>query len=159
MHVYLKKVLWDLRFNRKDLILVARNIAYDDIKIGDKASISKTITEHDVYTYAGVTGDFNPVHVNSEFAKTSMFKERIAHGMISAGLISAVLGTELPGINTIYMGQELKFLAPVKFNDTLTAEVECIEKNDEKHRLVFRTTVTNQDGTIVTDGKSKVMKK
>ena len=152
MNVYLKKALWDLRFNRKDLILVARNIAYDDIKIGDKASISKTITEHDVYTYAGVTGDFNPVHINSEFAKTSMFKERIAHGMISAGLISA-------GINTIYMGQELKFLAPVKFNDTLTAEVECIEKNDEKHRLVFRTTVTNQDGTIVTDGQAKVMKK
>ena len=103
---------------------MAQNIAYKDIKIGDKASVSKTVSEHDVYAYAGVTGDFNPVHVNAEFAKTSMFKQRIAHGMISAGLISAVLGTELPGINTIYMGQDLKFLAPVFYNDTLTAEVE-----------------------------------
>jgi 3-hydroxybutyryl-CoA dehydratase len=138
---------------------MAQNIAYKDIKIGDKASVSKTVSEHDVYAYAGVTGDFNPVHVNAEFAKTSMFKQRIAHGMISAGLISAVLGTELPGISTIYMGQDLKFLAPVFYNDTLTAEVECIEKNDEKHRLVFRTTVTNQDGKIVTDGKAMVTKK
>ncbi|WP_423902086.1 MaoC family dehydratase, partial [Colibacter massiliensis] len=125
----------------------------------DKASLSKTISEHDVYTFAGVTGDFNPVHVNEEFAKQTMFKGRIAHGMLSAGLISAVLGTELPGINTIYMNQELKFLAPVHYNDTLTAEVECLEKNDEKHRLVFRTTVTNQDGTVVTDGQARVMKK
>ncbi|EHM41333.1 MaoC family dehydratase [Anaeroglobus geminatus] len=138
---------------------MAQNIAYIDIKIGDKASVSKTVSEHDVYAYAGVTGDFNPVHVNAEFAKTSMFKQRIAHGMISAGLISAVLGTELPGISTIYMGQDLKFLAPVFYNDTLTAVVECIEKNDEKHRLVFRTTVTNQDGKIVTDGKAMVTKK
>ena len=138
---------------------MARDVAYDDIHIGDKASLSKTISEHDVYTFAGVTGDFNPVHVNEEFAKQTMFKGRIAHGMLSAGLISAVLGTELPGINTIYMNQELKFLAPVHYNDTLTAEVECREKNDEKHRLVFRTTVTNQDGTVVTDGQARVMKK
>lgn len=138
---------------------MARDVAYDDIHIGDKASLSKTIPEHDVYTFAGVTGDFNPVHVNEEFAKQTMFKGRIAHGMLSAGLISAVLGTELPGINTIYMNQELKFLAPVHYNDTLTAEVECLEKNDEKHRLVFRTTVTNQDGTVVTDGQARVMKK
>ena len=123
---------------------MARDVAYDDIHIGDKASLSKTISEHDVYTFAGVTGDFNPVHVNEEFAKQTMFKGRIAHGMLSAGLISAVLGTELPGINTIYMNQELKFLAPVHYNDTLTADVECLEKNDEKHRLVFRTKVTNQ---------------
>ena len=138
---------------------MARDVAYDDIHIGDKASLSKTISEHDVYTFAGVTGDFNPVHVNEEFAKQTMFKGRIAHGMLSAGLISAVLGTKLPGINTIYMNQELKFLAPVHYNDTLTAEVECLEKNDEKHRLVFRTTVTNQDGTVVTDGQARVMKK
>lgn len=138
---------------------MARDVAYDDIHIGDKASLSKTISEHDVYTFAGVTGDFNPVHVNEEFAKQTMFKGRIAHGMLSAGLISAVLGTELPGINTIYMNQELKFLAPVHYNDTLTAKVECLEKNDEKHRLVFRTTVTNQDGTVVTDGQARVMKK
>lgn len=138
---------------------MARNVAYDDIKIGDTAALSKTISEHDVYAFAGLTGDFNPVHVNAEFAKDSMFKERIAHGMISAGLISAVLGTELPGIDTIYMNQELSFLAPVMYNDTLTATVECIEKDDAKHRIVFKTTVVNQHGKVVTDGKARVMKR
>lgn len=136
-----------------------RSVAYDDIHIGDKASMSKTISEHDVYAYAGVTGDFNPVHVNAEFAKDSIFGERIAHGMISAGLISAVLGTELPGIDTIYMNQNLSFLAPVKYGDTLTATVECLEKDDAKHRIIFKTTVTNQNGKIVTDGKARVMKR
>lgn len=138
---------------------MARNVAYDDIKIGDTAALSKTISEHDVYAFAGLTGDFNPVHVNAEFAKESMFKERIAHGMISAGLISAVLGTELPGIDTIYMNQEVSFLAPVMYNDTLTATVECIEKDDAKHRIVFKTTVVNQHGKVVTDGKARVMKR
>jgi len=138
---------------------MARDVKFDDIKIGDKASVSKTISEHDVYTYAGITSDFNPVHVNAEFAKTSLFGKRIAHGMLSAGLISAVLGTELPGINTIYMGQDLKFLAPVFYDDTLTATCECIEKDEKKHRIVFKTTVTNQDGKVVTDGQAKVLKK
>ncbi|MBS5581136.1 MAG: MaoC family dehydratase [Megasphaera sp.] len=138
---------------------MARNVAYDDIHIGDTAALSKTISEHDVYAFAGLTGDFNPVHINAEFAKGSMFKERIAHGMISAGLISAVLGTELPGIDTIYMNQEVSFLAPVMYNDTLTATVECIEKDDAKHRIVFKTTVVNQHGKVVTDGKARVMKR
>ena len=128
---------------------MARNVRYEDIHVGDKASLSKTISEYDVYAFAGVTGDFNPVHVNAEFA----------HGMISAGLISAVLGTELPGIDTIYMNQELSFLAPVLYGDTLTATVECIEKDDKKHRIIFRTTVTNQNDKLVTDGKARVMKR
>ncbi|MCH3902115.1 MULTISPECIES: MaoC family dehydratase [Megasphaera] len=138
---------------------MARNVRYEDIHVGDKASLSKTISEYDVYAFAGVTGDFNPVHVNAEFAKNSLFKQRIAHGMISAGLISAVLGTELPGIDTIYMNQELSFLAPVLYGDTLTATVECIEKDDKKHRIIFRTTVTNQNDKLVTDGKARVMKR
>lgn len=138
---------------------MARNVRYEDIHVGDKASLSKTISEYDVYAFAGVTGDFNPVHVNAEFAKNSLFKQRIAHGMISVGLISAVLGTELPGIDTIYMNQELSFLAPVLYGDTLTATVECIEKDDKKHRIIFRTTVTNQNDKLVTDGKARVMKR
>ena len=138
---------------------MAQNIMYEDIHIGDSASLSKTISENDVYTYAGITGDFNPVHVDAEFAKNSMFKQRIAHGMISAGLISAVLGTELPGINTIYMDQTISFLAPVLYGDTLTATIECAEKDDTKHRIKFKTTVTNQNGTVVTDGMARVMKK
>lgn len=138
---------------------MAKDVQYEDIHIGDSASLSKTITEYDVYAYAGITGDFNPVHVNAEFAKQSMFKQRIAHGMISAGLISAVLGTEMPGINTIYMNQQVNFLAPVFYGDTLTATVECKEKNDEKHRIVFQTTVVNQNGKLVTNGEARVMKK
>jgi 3-hydroxybutyryl-CoA dehydratase len=138
---------------------MVQDIPFAQVKVGDKASMTKTVSEHDVYTFAGVTGDFNPVHVNSEFAKQTMFKERIAHGMLSAGFISAVLGTALPGANTIYLGQELSFKAPVKIGDTVTATVECVEKIAEKNRLIFRTTVTNQDGVLVVDGKATVLKK
>ena len=138
---------------------MVQDISFAEIKVGDKASMSKTVTEFDVYSFAGVTGDFNPVHIDAEFAKTTMFKERIAHGMLSAGFISAVLGTALPGKNTIYMGQELQFKAPVKIGDTVTATVEVLEKIEGKNRLILRTTVTNQDGLMVTDGKATVMKK
>lgn len=138
---------------------MVRDIPFADIQIGDRASMSKTISDYDVYGFAGITGDFNPVHVNNEFAKTTMFKGRIAHGMLSAGLISAVLGTALPGANTIYLGQELSFRAPVMIGDTITATVELLEKIEGKNRLIFRTTVTKQDGTIVVDGKATMMKK
>ena len=138
---------------------MVQDITFAEIKVGDKASMSKTVTEFDVYTFAGVTGDFNPVHIDAEFAKTTMFKERIAHGMLTAGFISAVLGTALPGKNTIYMGQELQFKAPVKIGDTITATVEVLEKIEGKNRLVLRTSCTNQAGVLVTDGKATVMKK
>lgn len=138
---------------------MVQDIAFEEIRIGDSASMSKTVTEYDVYTFAGVTGDFNSVHVDAEFAKTTMFKERIAHGMLSAGFISAVIGTALPGKNTIYLGQDLQFKAPVKIGDTVTATVEVLERIEGKNRLVLKTTVTNQNGVIVTDGKATVMKK
>jgi 3-hydroxybutyryl-CoA dehydratase len=136
-----------------------RDVRFADIQIGDKASMAKTVSEHDVYTFAGVTGDFNPVHVNAEFAKQTMFKERIAHGMLSAGFISAVLGTTLPGANSIYLSQEMFFKAPVKIGDTVTATVEVLEKIEEKKRLILKTTVTNQDGVVVVDGKATILKK
>ncbi|MBT9176568.1 MAG: (R)-specific enoyl-CoA hydratase [Firmicutes bacterium] len=136
-----------------------RDVKFADIKVGDTASMSKTISESDVYLFAGVTGDFNPVHINEEFAKTTMFKGRIAHGMLSVGFISAVLGTALPGVNTIYLAQELSFKAPVKIGDTVTATVEVLEKIDGKNRIILRTTATTQDGTLVIDGKATVMKK
>lgn len=136
-----------------------KDVQFADIQVGDKASMTKTVTEYDVYGFAGITGDFNPVHVNDEFAKTTMFQERIAHGMLSAGFISAVLGTSLPGANTIYLGQELAFKAPVKIGDTVTATVEVSEKLEAKNRLILKTTVINQDGKVVTDGKATVMKK
>lgn len=138
---------------------MVRDIPFAELKIGDKASMTKTVTEYDVYTFAGVTGDFNPVHINTEFAKNTMFKERIAHGMLSAGFISAVIGTSLPGANSIYVGQELSFKAPVKIGDTVTATVEVVEKIEEKKRVILRTTVTNQDGTLVVDGKATMLKK
>lgn len=138
---------------------MVQDIKFADLKIGDKASMSKTVTEYDIYTFAGVTGDFNPVHVNAEFAKQTIFKERIAHGMLSAGFISAVIGTALPGANAIYMGQELRFLAPVKIGDTVTATVEVIEKIEAKSRVILRTTVTNQDDVLVVDGKATMLKK
>ena len=135
--------------------MVGKSIS--EIKIGDKASFQKTITEADVYMYAGVTGDLNPAHINQVVAKKSMFKDRIAHGMLSAGLISAVLGMQLPGPGTIYLGQELKFTAPVYFGDTISAEVEVIESVQEKNRIRLSTTCTNQDGKIVIKGVATVM--
>jgi len=135
-----------------------KELAYDDIKVGDSASFSKTITESDIVTYAGLTGDFNPVHINAEFAKESMFKERIAHGMLVSGFISAVLGTQLPGPNTIYLGQELAFKAPVKIGDTVTAEATVTEKRDDKRIIKLKTTVTNQRGEIVVDGAAVTKK-
>jgi len=136
-----------------------RDVKFADIKVGDTASMSKTISEYDVYAFAGLTGDFNPVHVNAEFAKDTMFKGRIAHGMLSVGMISAVLGTALPGVNTIYLAQELSFRAPVKIGDTVTATVEVLEKIEGKNRVILRTTAVTQDGTLVIDGKATVMKK
>jgi 3-hydroxybutyryl-CoA dehydratase len=131
---------------------------YSEITIGQKAVFSKTISESDIYLFAGVTGDFNPVHINEEFAKTTMFKTRIAHGMLGAGLISTILGTQLPGPGTIYLGQELKFKAAVKIGDTITAECEIIEKNDEKKILKVKTTVKNQANVVVIDGLATVLK-
>ena len=133
-------------------------LAYDEIKIGDDASLSRTITEAHIVNYAGVTGDVNPVHVDAEYAAKSMFGERIAHGMLVAGLISAVLGTQLPGPNSIYLGQDLKFKAPVKIGDTVTVVVTVTDKREDKRILTLQTTVSNQRGEVVVDG-SAVMKK
>lgn len=135
-----------------------KELAYADIKIGDTASFSKTITEGDIVNYAGLTGDFNPVHIDAEYASESMFKERIAHGMLVAGLISAVLGTQLPGANSLYLGQDLKFKAPVRIGDTATAEVTVIEKRDDKRIITLKTTVTNQKGEVVIDGNAVIKK-
>ena len=133
-------------------------LRYADIAIGDKASDSRKVTEEVVRAFADATGDFNPVHIDAEFAKTSLFKERVAHGMLGAGLISAVLGTKLPGPNTIYLAQEMKFLAPVKLGDTITAEVEVLEKIDKPKILKLKTTVRNQSGTAIIEGIATVKK-
>ncbi|WP_320045858.1 MaoC family dehydratase [uncultured Ilyobacter sp.] len=132
---------------------------YSELKLGMKSSVTKTITETDVILYSGISLDTNPAHLNEEYAKNTMFKKRIAHGMLTAGLISAVLGTRLPGEGSIYMGQELKFKAPVYMGDTITAEVEIIELIDEKNQIILKTVCTNQDGKVVIDGTARIMKK
>ena len=137
---------------------MAFELAYSDIKIGDGASFAKTITEADVMLYAGLSGDFNPIHIDAEYARESLFKERVAHGMLVSGLISAVLGTRLPGPNSIYLGQDLKFTAPVKIGDTVTAVVTVTEKRDDKRIIKLRTTVSNQRGETVIDGGAVVKK-
>jgi 3-hydroxybutyryl-CoA dehydratase len=123
-----------------------------ELKIGDSAEVSKTITESDIEDFARVTGDFNPVHLDQAYAEKTLFKGRIAHGILSLGIISSILGNILPGHGTIYLSQEVKFLAPVRIGDTITARVEVIELIPEKNRAKFRTTCRNQNGQTVVDG-------
>jgi len=130
---------------------------YEEIEIGETASISKMISEADIVNFAGIIGDFNPIHVNPEYAKNTMFGERIAHGMLTASFISTVVGCCLPGINALYLSQETKFVKPVKIGDTITAIGEVIEKNDAKRRFTMRTIVKNQRDEVVIDGKAVVM--
>ena len=134
-----------------------KGITISEMKVGDSASFTKTVSEHDVYTYAGVSGDFNPAHVNEVEAQKGMFGKRIAHGMLSAGFISTVLGTQLPGPGTIYMGQELRFTKPVFFGDTITATVTVAELIPEKNRAKLETVCTNQNGEVVISGFATVM--
>lgn len=132
-------------------------MAFEDFKLGMKASTSKTITETDIILFAGISTDINPVHLDEEAAKNGIFKKRVAHGILVSGLISAVLGNKLPGPGSIYMGQELKFLAPVYIGDTITAEVEIIDLVPEKSRIKLNTTCTNQDGKVVISGTALIM--
>ena len=128
----------------------------DELRVGDSAKFSKTLSESDVYLFAGITGDFNPAHVNEDYAKDTFFKTRIAHGMLSASFISTVIGTLLPGPGTVYMRQESNFLAPVKIGDTVTAIVEVAEIMIEKKRIRLKTYCVNQEGTTVVDGEAIV---
>jgi 3-hydroxybutyryl-CoA dehydratase len=132
--------------------------SYADINIGDIAEIVKTITDEDIVAFARLTGDVNPIHLDEEFAKQTFFKGRIAHGMLTASFISTVLGTQLPGTNTIYLSQNLKFKAPVKIGDTITVVAEVIEKRDDKKLIKLRTNLVNQDGKVVVEGEAMVMK-
>ncbi len=128
----------------------------EDLSVGLSATHAKTVTEADVILFAGVTGDDNPVHVNQEFAESTMFKGRIAHGMLSAGFISTVLGTKLPGPGAIYISQNLKFKAPVRIGDTVYATATVKEIVAEKKRVVLETICTVGD-TVVTEGEATIM--
>ncbi|HEV2130087.1 MAG TPA: MaoC family dehydratase [Longimicrobiaceae bacterium] len=130
---------------------------FEELQVGQAAEFAKTVTEADVVLYAGITGDLNPAHINQVEAERSRFGGRIAHGMLSAGLISAVLGTRLPGPGTIYLEQTLRFTRPVRIGDTVTARVEVIELNERRRRVRLATRCTNQDGDVVLEGEALVM--
>ena len=129
---------------------------FEDLSLGQSASFAKTITEADILLFAAVSGDTNPVHINAEAAAASMFKERIAHGMLSASLISTVLGTKLPGAGTVYLGQNLKFKAPVRIGQTVTATVVITALDAGKKRVTLSTTCT-VEGKAVIEGEAIVM--
>ncbi len=129
----------------------------DELNIGDKATFAKTITETDVYNFAGVTGDMNPVHVNQPYTETTAFKSRIAHGILSSSLVANVLGTKLPGPGTLYKRQELKFIKPVYINDTIEASVEIIELEKDQNIVKVKTKCINQNGEMVVKGFAWVL--
>ncbi len=133
-----------------------RNRIYSELKVGDCASLSRTLSRKDIELFAIMSGDVNPAHVDEDFARSDMFHHVIAHGMWGASLISAVLGTELPGPGTIYLEQTLKFRAPIAPGDTVVVTVTVREKA-EKNRVTLDCQVTNQNGTVAIEGTALVI--
>lgn len=129
---------------------------YEELNIGDSEKFAKTITETDVYLFAGISGDNNPAHINEEVSSKGKFGSRIVHGILTSGLISAAIGTQLPGYGSIYLEQDIKFLNIVRIGDTITAKVEVVEKLP-KGRIRLKTTCTNQDNVEVIDGTALVL--
>lgn len=133
------------------------NVTYDEVKLGDKAEFSKTLSEEDIILFSKVSGDINPVHLDEEFASNTVFKGRIAHGLWSASLVSAALGTVYPGPGTIYLGQSLSFKRPVRINDKLEVVLEVKQKEDVSKAVILNCRVTNQRGEIVLTGEANVI--
>ncbi|MDX6288227.1 MAG: 3-hydroxybutyryl-CoA dehydratase [Blastocatellia bacterium] len=127
------------------------------IKPGDTASVSKTITDDDIHKFADVSGDHNPLHLDNEFARTTRFGRRIAHGMLSASLISSVIANQLPGQGSIYLGQTLQFVAPVFPGDTVTAQVTVVSIRADKPIVKLETICTNQRDEVVIKGEATVL--
>jgi 3-hydroxybutyryl-CoA dehydratase len=125
-------------------------------KVGDSAEMTKVITEEDIFLFAGITGDRNPMHISKEFAAKTRFGERIAHGILTAGLISAVIGMKLPGPGCLYVSQTLNFLGPVKIGDEITARAEVLEMISER-RMRLRTQCYNQRKETVIDGEAVIV--
>lgn len=133
------------------------NVPIQEIQIGQKATYSKTCTEADIQLFATVSGDVNPVHLDAEYAKGTVFEQRIAHGMYTGALVSAALALELPGPGTIYLGQELKFKAPVFIGDEITVTLEVESVREDKAIVGLICTCSKQDGTVVAQGKATVI--
>ena len=133
------------------------NRTFEEINIGDTATIEKTVTKKDVQVFAIMSGDVNPAHVDDEFAQHSMFKKVIAHGIWTGSLVSAVLGTKLPGPGAIYMSQSFKFLRPVGIGDVITASVTVTAKDPEKNKVTLDCVCTNQEDKKVLTGEAVVL--
>lgn len=129
---------------------------FEDLKIGQKASLQKTFTAADVTAFAGISMDVNPIHMSDGYAKNTIFGKRIVHGILTSGLISSVLANKLPGPGTIYLGQDLKFTAPVYLDDDITVEVEIVELREEKKIVKLSTVCKNQEGKEVIVGFATV---
>jgi 3-hydroxybutyryl-CoA dehydratase len=129
----------------------------NDFRLGERARFAKTVTEADVTAFAGLIGDFNPIHVDAVYARRSQFGQRVAHGMFTGGLISAVLGNKLPGPGSIYLSQQLEFLAPVFIGDTITALVEVANWQPDKRIITLKTDCYNQDDKQVVTGKAVLL--
>ena len=129
-------------------------LTYDELEIGMKASFTKTISETDVYLFAGISGDLNPMHLDEEFAKSALFGKRVAHGAVSQALIGNVLGMKLPGLGTILIEVNTRFRSPAFLGDTITASAEVIEKLEEKRRVRLKLLWTNQRGQTVATGEA-----
>ena len=136
---------------------MAQVVVRSDFYVGEQASLVKTVSEADVATFAEVIGDFNPLHMDDDYARKSRFGNRIAHGMFSGGLISAVLGNKLPGAGGIYLSQQIEFLAPVYIGDTITATVEVTAWRPDKRILTLKTDCYNQDELQVVTGKAVLL--
>ena len=134
----------------------AKGVFFEDLSLGQEASLSNTVSEADIVAFADVSGDRNPVHLDADYAATTMFKERIAHGMLSAAYISAVFGMKLPGPGAIYISQSLKFKAPVKIGDTVVTTVRVAELVPEKRRVRFECVCTVNDKPVV-EGEAVLM--
>ena len=132
-------------------------LSIESIEVGDHAEIVRRVSQEDITEFVDAVGDYNPVHSDPEYAARTVFKEPIAPGIWTAGLISAVIGTRLPGPGAIYLSQTLKFMKPVMFGDVITARVEVLETNREKNRMRLRTLCTNQHGEEVLTGEALVM--
>lgn len=132
-------------------------IERDSFTVGEEATITRTITNEDIQAFAAVSGDTSPIHMDAEYAQGTFFGGRIAHGALVAGVISAVLGTKLPGPGAIYMSQQMRFLAPVRPGDTVTARAEVSDWDGQKGRVTLLTEVTNQDNVKVITGEAKLV--
>ena len=132
------------------------NTPYETLEVGQTASYSKIVEERDIQLFASMSGDYNPLHLDAEYAKETIFKERIAQGMLSGALISAAIACELPGPGTVYIGQQMSFQKPVKIGDALTVRLEILEKLP-KLRVRIATRVFNQSDDLVVDGEAEVL--